>query len=241
MKNTPLQSIIDDSFDRMFIVDQHGKIVFFPWGGKRQGYMLKSRSLVARVKKFYRSSLFICFVICVITASLLHNNLGGIVGSLLISSGGWCLSYYLYTTKIVKSLPTVKASYNEIVLNKLELVDNKELSQADIQFPAHWNRPAQHREWPGQVLMACFFVGTFTGLIWSMYRPEHWVDADHFIGSLVSFLLGYGFFVVAQNMEAAKEDWFAFRQWKLSVIMLVVAAWSLAAWLLYKFVVVIFT
>jgi hypothetical protein len=41
----------------MFVVDKRGKLVFFPWGGQKQGYFIKSKSLVAKVKKFHRRHL----------------------------------------------------------------------------------------------------------------------------------------------------------------------------------------
>ena len=74
-----------------------------------------------------------------------------------------------------------------------------------------------------------------------MYRPEQWVNADYLAGFLVCLLGGYGGFVVVQNMGPAREDWFAFFQWKLSFIVIMVAGWSFAAWFLYKFVVLIVT
>jgi hypothetical protein len=255
MKNTPLQSMIDDWFDHMFVVDKRGKTVFFPWGDNKQGYVLKSKSLVAKVKKFYRGSFFICIVVFLIAASLFHNNFWGIVASLVISFGGWYLASYLYVSRIVGSLPIVQTSYNKIILEKLEPEDGEESPQSDIQFPAHWNEPVLQRKrevfgqiqhiWyrlsPGQILMVCFFVGMFTALIWSMYRPDQWIDADYLVGFFVCLLFGYGGFVVTQHMGPAKEDWFAFFQWKLSMIVIMVGGWSFAAWFLYKFVVLIVT
>jgi len=39
---------------------------------------------------------------------------------MFVCFGGWYLVYYLYVSKIVKSLPVAKASYKDIVLEKLE-------------------------------------------------------------------------------------------------------------------------
>ena len=59
MKNTLVLSMIDDWFDRMFIVDKQGKTIFFPWGDNKQGYMLKSKSLISKVRKFYTFSFIV--------------------------------------------------------------------------------------------------------------------------------------------------------------------------------------
>lgn len=250
MKNTPLQSIIDDSLNRRFVVDKRGKVIFFPWGGNKQGYYLKSRSLVERINRFYRASFFICLVIFLIAASLLHN-FWGIIGLMFVCFGGWYFVYYRYTSEIVKSLPAAQASYKDIVLEKLQPDDKEESSQSDTQFPAHWDRPIPQvkndifagirRVWyrlsPGQILMLCFFIAIFTGLIWSSYRPEQWINADYLVGFFVCLLLGYGGFVVTQNMESSQADWYGFIKWKLPMIVTMVAGWSFAAWFLYQFVV----
>lgn len=250
MKNTPLQSMIDDWFDRMFVVDKRGKTVFFPWADNKQGYVLRSNSLVAKVKTFYKSSFFICLVVFILGASLFQSNFWGILGSLIISFGGWYLAYYLYVSRIVKSLPVAKANYSEIILEILEPEDGEESLQSDIQIPSQWIKPAPQRKWtvfgkiqhiwyrlsPGQMFMACFFVGIFTALIWLTYRPEQLVNVDYLIGFFVCFIVGYGCFVVAQNMESTEADWYGFIQWKLPVIGTMVVCWSFAAWFLYKFV-----
>jgi hypothetical protein len=126
MKNTRLQAILDETLDRMFVVDKRGKMVFFPWGDHKQGYMLKRKSLVAETKRFYKSSFFVCFVIFLIAASIFHDNFWRIIGSMVGCFGGWYLVYYLYVSKIVKSLPVAKASYKDIVLEKLEPEDADE-------------------------------------------------------------------------------------------------------------------
>ncbi len=126
MKNTPLKAIIDDSLDRMFVVDKRGKMVFFPWGGNKQGYLLKSKSLVTKTKKFYKSSFSVCLVIFIIAATILRNNFWGIIGSMFVCFGGWYFVYYLYISKLVKSLPVAKASYKDIMLEKLEPEDAEE-------------------------------------------------------------------------------------------------------------------
>jgi len=70
MKNTPLKAVIDDALDRMFVLDRRGKMVFFPWGGNKQGYLLESKSLMAKTKKFYKSSFFVCLVAFLLNCSI---------------------------------------------------------------------------------------------------------------------------------------------------------------------------
>jgi hypothetical protein len=174
---------------------------------------------------------------------------------MVICFGGWYLAYYLYVSRIVRFLPLAKERYTEIVLEKLEPEDEEELVPSDPQFPAHWNQPFPQRKWnifaqlqhiwyllsPGQIFMACFFIGIFTALIWSTYRPEQLVGADYFVGFFVCFTVGYGGFVVTQSMGSVKADWYGFIKWKLPFIMTMVGCWSMAAWLLYKFVALIVT
>ena len=126
MKNTPLQYIIDESLDRMFVVDKRGKMVFFPWGDNKQGYLVKSKTLVTNIKKFYKSSFFVCLVVFLISGSIFHNNFWGIIGSMFVCFGGWQLVYNIHISKLVKSLPVAKASYKDIVLEKLEPEDVEE-------------------------------------------------------------------------------------------------------------------
>ena len=56
MKNTPLQSFIADYLARMFIVSKRGKMVFFPWGDKKQGYLLDNKSVVEKTWLMFRTS-----------------------------------------------------------------------------------------------------------------------------------------------------------------------------------------
>jgi hypothetical protein len=236
----------------MFVVDKHGKMVFFPWGSKQQGYYLKHKYRVEKVKKFYRSSFFTCLTIGLIVGSLFQNALGTI-GSVLLSFGAWYLVYYLYASRIVRTLPIAKSSHTEIVLEKLESHGEEELSPSEVQFPAHWNQPVppvkekvvaqvQHiwyRLSPGQIFIACAFGGMLAGLLWSVYRPEHWSDADSFVGFLVCLLLGYGGFVVSQHMKSTGVGWLEFKQIRLAMAVTTVFGWGMAAWFLYQFVVLL--
>ena len=125
MKNSPLYHVIDDSLNRMFVVDKRGKMVFFPWGGNKQGYYLKAKGLAAKIKKFYISSFFVYLVVFLVATSFFHD-FWGIIGAMFISSAGWYLVYYLYASRIVKSLSVVNATYKDIVLENLETEDAEE-------------------------------------------------------------------------------------------------------------------
>jgi hypothetical protein len=252
MKNTPLLSLLADAFDQMFVVDKHGQIVFFPWGEKKQGYLVKNRTVAAKVKKFLVSSFLICLAAVILGMSLFHD-FWGIIGSMLACFAGWYLAYYLYTSKIVKSLPVSKVSYTDIVLEKIEPDDMEEVSQPETQFPVRHNPAITQPKRqsfagikriyyflsPAQLFVGYFFIGVIIVLIWTNNRPLHWKNADYLIGFFVCLLWGYAAFVTNQNMGSMKSDWFGFFRWKLPMIVIMVGFWGLAAWLLYKFMIMI--
>ncbi len=125
MSFNPFFSIIRESFDHIFIVDKRGKMVFFPWGAKKQGYLIKDVSIVSKVKKFYYLSFSTSAVALLITTPKL-NNFWAFIGLMFICLGGWYFAYYLYTAKITKSLSAIKESYKEIILEKLEPDESEE-------------------------------------------------------------------------------------------------------------------
>ncbi len=125
MPFNPFFSIVHKSFDHIFIVDKRGKMIFFPWGAKKQGYLIKDISIVPKVKNFYYFSFSISVVVLLITTPKL-NNFWAFIGLMFICLGGWYFAYYLYTAKITKSLSTTKESYKEIILEKLESDESEE-------------------------------------------------------------------------------------------------------------------
>lgn len=131
MKKTPLQSINEDSLNRMFVYDKRGELLFFPWGDNQPGYFIKSKSLEARIRKFYKSSFFVCIAMFLIGISIFHD-FWGFVGSLIVCFGGLYFVHRFYISRVVKSLPIAKVSYKDIVLEKLEPDDAEE---SDLQYP----------------------------------------------------------------------------------------------------------
>ncbi len=252
MKNTPLLSLLADAFDQMFVVDKRGQIVFFPWGEKKQGYLIKNKRVASKVRIFLVASFLICVVTVIIGMSLFHD-FWGIIGSMLVCFGGWYLAYYLYTSKIVKSLPVSKAGYTDIVLEKIEPDEMEELSLSEIQLPMRPN-PSTTRSKsqpfiglkrvyyllsPSQLFVGYLSIGMIIILIWFNNRPLHWKYADYLIGFFVCLLWGYAGFVMNQSMVSMRLSWFVFFRWKLPIIVIMVGFWGLAAWLLYKFLVMI--
>lgn len=259
MKNNPLSSIIADSSDRLFVTDKSGKTVFFPWGSNKQGYYIKNRNLARRVKKFYKTSFFVCFVLLVTPLSFFDKNFGGIIGSMVVCFGCWYLAYFLYVSRIVKSLQPAKANYKELILAKYESDDSesKDLQeQTETQFPAQWSKSISQanndpflgvkRIWyrlsPGQLLLLYFFIGVVIILISTTLIKHEFGESpiDYFITFIVGLIWGLAFFVGAKNMEGDKNDWWGFLNWKLPMILITVACWSFSAYSLYKFFYMIF-
>jgi hypothetical protein len=252
MKNTPFKSILDESFDHMFVVDKDGKMVFFPWGSKHQGYYLKRKYVAEKVKRFYRSSFFTCVAIGFIAGSIFQNGLAT-MASMLLSFGVWYLVYYLYASRIVRTLPVAKSSHTDIVLEKLESKGEEEWSASEFQFPSHWNQPVPpvkgkviaqiehfwYRLSPSQIFMVCAFGGMLVGALWALNRPEQWIDADSLVGFLVCLLIGYGSFVFSQHLKSTGVGWLEFKQFRLGMALTTVTGWALAAWFLYQFVVLV--
>lgn len=259
MINNPLSSIIADSSDRLFVTDKSGKTVFFPWGSDKQGYYIKNKNLVAKVKKFYKTSFLICFVLLIISLSFFDRGFWGIVSSMIICVGGWCCAYFLYISRIIKPLQPAKASYKELVLAKYETDDSdyEDLQeQTEMQFPAQWSKPIPQvnndlfldikRIWyqlsPGQLLLLYFFIGVGIILISTTLIKHEFGESpiDFFITFIVGLIWGFAFFIGTKNMEGDKKDWWGFLNWKLPMIFITAACWSVAAYSLYKFFVMIF-
>jgi hypothetical protein len=170
---------------------------------------------------------------------------------MLLCFAGWYLAYYLYTSKIVKSLPVSKASFTDIVLEKIEPDETEEPSLSEFPIRSNLSTTQPKRQpfagikrvyyllSPAQLFVWYLFFGMIIVLIWFNNRPLHWNNADYLIGFLVCLLWGYAGFVMNQNMESMRSDWFGFFRWKLPMIVIMVGFWGLAAWLLYKFVVMI--
>jgi hypothetical protein len=252
--HNPLFSIIAESSDHLFVTDKSGRSVFFPWGSGKQGYYVKNRNLIAKVKKFYKISFYICFILLIIALSFFEKSFWGIICSIVICFGGWYLAYFLYISIIVKSLQPAKASYKEIILAKLEaeVSEGKDLEeQTKTQFLAQWNKTNLQiasdpflgikRIWyrlsPGQLFILYFFVGVGIIVVSANFiKHEFWESPiDFLISFVVSVIWGFAGFVVAKNMEGEKKDWWGFLNWKLPMILITVACWTFAVYSLYKF------
>ncbi len=259
MKNNPLFSILTESSDRMFVTAKSGKTTFFPWGSKKQGYYIKNKNLVAKVKKFYKTSFFVCFVLLIIFLSFFDKNFWGIVGSMVVCFGGWYFAYFLYVSRIVKSLQPAKANYTELILAKYESDDSESEGseeQTKTQFPAQWSKPISQtnddpflgikRIWyrlsPGQLFVLFFFIGGGIITLSANFIKHEFGESpiDFLIAFVVSVIWGFAGFIVAQNMDGDMKDWWGFLNWKLPMILITVACWGFAAYSLFKFFFMIF-
>jgi len=132
VKNKPLQSIMEDSLARMFVYDKRGKLLFFPFGDHKPGYFIKSKSLEARLKKFYKSSFIVCIVMFLIGIAIFRD-FWGFLGSLIVCFGGLYFVHRFYISRVAKSLPIAKVSYKDVILEKLEPEEDAE--ESEMQSP----------------------------------------------------------------------------------------------------------
>ncbi len=256
--HNPLFSIIAESSDHLFVTDKSGKTLFFPWGSGKQGYYVKSRNLIAKAKKFYKTSFYVCFILLIIALAFFEKSFWGIVGSMVICFGGWYFAYFLYVSITVKSLQPAKASYKEIILAKLEAEaseDDDLEEQPKTRFPEQWSKPHPQitsdpfssikRVWyrlsPGQLFILYFFIGIGISMVWANFNQHEFGESpiDFLVACFVCILWGLAGFVVAKKMEIEKKDWWNFLNWKLPMILMAVIFWILAIASLYKFFVMI--
>jgi hypothetical protein len=252
MKPFKISSIYGVFFDGMFVSDKHGKVIFFPWGSQKQGYLLKNKGLSTKIKEFYFLSLFVYFITLGITISMFYD-FWSIVGLFVTCSVGWFIVYYFYIANITKSLSVAQASYKEIVLEKLE-IDASEESKHFSQFPTRWNystsQPKKNgispfkrfgaRFSPMQLAVISFLVGLSAGAIELSYHPQKYSgSADSWLVFFPCFFFGLGGFIFTFFGEAPQEGVLGFILWKLPMLGVMIVFWLLAFWSLYDFVVVI--
>jgi hypothetical protein len=118
MKNSFLSYMVDESLYGMFVTDKRGVLFFFPWGGRKTGYLLENDHLKSKFKKFYSISFTIYVVAMALSFSWKHD-FWLIFGGMLACTSAWLLVWYFYVKEITKSLPASGTSYSEIVLEKL--------------------------------------------------------------------------------------------------------------------------
>jgi hypothetical protein len=104
--------------ERMFVVDKHGGTIFFPWGPRKNGYVLDNPNMPQKFAKFYLAS-YTVYIISTILSILAAGSVVGMFGAVLICSALWILVNRLYTNRFVKSLPAAKSSYADLILEKI--------------------------------------------------------------------------------------------------------------------------
>ncbi len=247
-------SLAKESANGMFVIDKHGRTILFPWGAKRQGYLVKDKNLVSKFKKFYSYTFFIYFITLVILTALFHS-FWSIVGAFLVCSSSAWLIYHIYTSRVTKSLTAVQASYKEIILEKIEDdVSKDEKSQFDAQFPVKWSSSVSQpkrdsfsslkRFWsllsPGYLAIASFLIGFLAIAIELSYHPQKYSGAaDSWLVFFSCFFFGLGGFIVTVFGEAPQEGILGFIQWKLPMLFVMIVFWLLAFWSLYDYVMAI--
>jgi hypothetical protein len=86
---------------------------------------MKSKSLEAKIRRFYTSSLLVCIVMFVLGTSIFRD-VWGFLGSLIICFGGLYFVQQFYISSTVKSLPIAERGYKEVLLEKYEPDDVEE-------------------------------------------------------------------------------------------------------------------
>lgn len=253
MRNS-LPSLLDELFDQMFVSDKNERTVFFPWGYKKQGYFI-GESLASKVKKFYKTSFFVCFILIIIAIVVFRGNSWGKVGTIVIGMGGWYLVYLLYVLRIVKSLQPVKTNYADLILEKHESEESKNYileEQSNTQYPAQWSKPIPStrrdpflglkifllRLPPGQFFILFFFFGAGIFAVYiNIIKHGMWERPfDFLLTFLVCVICGFASFIFAKNMDVGKKQWVIFIDWKLPPILMTVTFGGLAIYCLYKFI-----
>jgi hypothetical protein len=247
-------SLAKESAKSMFVIDKHGRTILFPWGTKKQGYLVKDKNLELRALKFYSYTFSVYFIVLVIMTALFHS-FWAIVSVFLVCSISTLFVHYFYTTKITKSLTAVKASYKEIVLEKIaEDVSKEEESQFETRFPVKWSRSISqpkrdsfsslNRFWsrlsPGYLAIASFLTGFLAAAIGMSYHPQKYSGvADSWLVFFPCFFFGLGGFIFTIYGEAPQEGILGFTRWKLPMIGVMIGFWLLAFWSLYDYVMAI--
>jgi hypothetical protein len=178
---------------------------------------------------------------------------------MVVCFGGWYFAYFLYVSRIIKSLQPAKANYTELILAKYESDDSESEGseeQTKTQFPAQWSKPISQtnddpflgikRIWyrlsPGQLFVLFFFIGGGILALSTNFIKHEFGESpiDFLIAFVVSMIWGFAGFIIAKNMDGDMKDWWGFLNWKLPMILITVAFWSFAAYNLFKFFFMIF-
>lgn len=254
----PFLLMIDNLASQMFITDKSGKVVFFPWGAKKEGYYI-NKTIEPSIKKFIKASFLVCFILIIISLPFWKDNLLGIVGTMAICFGGWYFVFYLFVSRIVKSLQPTKANYTELIFERYETeeLNGHELEeQNQTEFPAQWNEPLPQANrdpflgvkifWfslmPVQHFTLLFFFGCgiFAVYVNNINHRMGERPIDFLISSAVCVICGYGSFIFARNIETSKKDWGIFINRKLPMVSMTIIFWGLALYSLYKFLFMMF-
>ena len=119
-------SIVEWVGGRQFVTDKHGQIIFFPWGRRSKGYILKNKKSKSRIESFY-TGLFLFYLIVTIYFSYQTESLVSIAIYIFIWLPTYLLIWYLYARNITKALLAAEGSYKDIVLEKITSDANQPL------------------------------------------------------------------------------------------------------------------
>jgi hypothetical protein len=250
MKVYSWSSVVEFFTRRMFIVDKHGRIIFFPWGIRGKGYILKNVAMKEKTANFYTSCV-IAYLLGIGFLAGRFQNFLGIIGLLLISGSILLLTWYVYSWNITRYLSITRASYKEIVLDKVtsdsEKFEDKKKNSNTLKISKNYLPPSIKSDpflrfkaiyyglSAGQLFADSLFAGLTIGLIWTVFhsqsisgKPEEWL-----IAFLVAFFFGLsGFFMVSRSETSGFME---FIFYKLSFGFFMGICWLGALFFLYKF------
>jgi hypothetical protein len=101
-----------------FITDKHGTMFFFPWGKRKNGYIITNREIYDQFVRFYSITLLIAqivFALCLALADYFKIFEIILIGSPVCFFSWWFI-YRSYAKKIVENLPVANQQYEDIVL-----------------------------------------------------------------------------------------------------------------------------
>ena len=213
MNLNPFSPVIKKSLESVFISDNHGNTIFFPWGARRKGYILNDQDLQKKFSKFYSVSFTIYFIVLILLIALFHNSAPTIV-VIFAWSACFLIVYRLYTNRITESLPLANSSFADIFLDKIgpNEDETEDRSQPLLTHPVPINYPAPQ---PVKVSLLrrlrlflyplpsglwsaiLWLIGAAIAVIWHTFHPAQYSGdrVEGLTAFFVTFFIGLGLLV----------------------------------------------
>jgi hypothetical protein len=250
MKTTQKSSIFGEMFSSMFVLDKHGKLLFFPWGSSKKGYILENKEKSIQIKKFYSLLFLVSTPTLLIISSSVHD-FWSLIGLLLVYLLGLLITYYLYTANAIKSLAVTELTYKDAVLENITSGASEEVD-GNIIYPSHKSFAVARKRDPltgikrfwyrylqGYAAIASFLMGFVVAGIAMYFHPKGLSaqSTNSLVVFLTCFFWGLGGFFLTVYGDVPKNPRFISIILKFAVVSVMIVFWSLSLWSLYNFVV----